>query len=97
VWTCRRRRAGGRSCCWRCWRWNAGRIRGEALAARLWPDVLDESARVSLRTALVQLRSAIGSEADRFLDASRDRVALAGPAQVSTDVGELDLQLQAAS
>ena len=67
----------------------------EALAARLWPDVLDESARVSLRTALVQLRSAIGSEADRFLDASRDRVALAGPDQVWTDVGELDLRLQA--
>ena len=67
----------------------------EALAARLWPDVLDESARVSLRTALVRLRSALGPEADRFLDASRDRVVLAGPNQVWTDVGELDLRLQA--
>ena len=67
----------------------------EALAARLWPDVLDESARVSLRTALVRLRSAIGSEADRFLNASRDRVALAGPDQVWTDVRELDLRLEA--
>ena len=67
----------------------------EALAARLWPDVLDESARVSLRTALVRLRSAIGPEADRFLDASRDNVALAGPDEVWTDVGELDRRLRA--
>ena len=67
----------------------------EALAARLWPDVLDESARVSLRTALVRLRSAIGPEADRFLDASRDSVALAGPDEVWTDVGELDRRLRA--
>ncbi len=67
----------------------------EALAAALWPDVLDESARVSLRTALVRLRSAIGPEADRFLDASRDRLALAGPDLVWTDVGELDRRLRA--
>ena len=67
----------------------------EALAAALWPDVLDESARVSLRTALVRLRSAIGPEADRFLEASRDRLALAGPDLVWTDVGELDRRLRA--
>jgi DNA-binding SARP family transcriptional activator/pimeloyl-ACP methyl ester carboxylesterase len=67
----------------------------EALAAALWPDVLDESARVSLRTALVRLRSAIGPEADRFLDASRDGVALAGPDLVWTDVGELERRLRA--
>ena len=67
----------------------------EALAAALWPDVLDESARVSLRTALVRLRSAIGPKADRFLEASRDRVALAGPDLVWTDVGELDRRLRA--
>jgi DNA-binding SARP family transcriptional activator len=67
----------------------------EALAAGLWPDVLDESARVSLRTALVRLRAAIGTGADRFLDVSRDRVALAGPDQVWTDVGELDRRLHA--
>ena len=67
----------------------------EALAAALWPDVLDESARVSLRTALVRLRSAIGPEADRFLDAARERVALAGPDQVWTDVAELERRLHA--
>jgi DNA-binding SARP family transcriptional activator/pimeloyl-ACP methyl ester carboxylesterase len=67
----------------------------EALAAGLWPDVLDESARVSLRTVLVRLRSAIGPEADSFLDTSRGTVALAGPDQVWTDVGELEHRLQA--
>jgi DNA-binding SARP family transcriptional activator/tetratricopeptide (TPR) repeat protein len=60
------------------------------LAAQLWPDVLDESARVSLRTALVQLRAALGTGADRFLLADRERVALAGDEAVWTDVGELE-------
>jgi len=31
------------------------------LAGRLWPDVREDSARVSLRTALSQLRSGLGS------------------------------------
>ena len=30
------------------------------LAGRLWPDVLDSSARASLRTALSELRAALG-------------------------------------
>ena len=47
--------------------------RGE-LAARLRPDVLDESARQSLRQALWALRAAIG--ANRLV-ATRDRVGLA--------------------
>ena len=67
----------------------------EMLAARLWPDVLDESARVSLRTALVRLRSALGPNADRFLDASRETIALAGPERVWTDVGEIERRLEA--
>jgi DNA-binding SARP family transcriptional activator len=48
----------------------------ESLAARLWPQVLDESARTSLRTALVQLRSALGPDAARFLLVDRERLAL---------------------
>jgi predicted ATPase/class 3 adenylate cyclase len=62
----------------------------EALAARLWPGVLDESARTSLRTALAQLRSALVAQAHRFLEVGRERVALAGPDRVWTDVGELE-------
>ena len=50
--------------------------RGE-LAARFWPDVLDASARASLRSAVWSLRKALGEEADRLLIAGRDDVALA--------------------
>ncbi len=60
------------------------------LAARFWPDVLDESARTSLRSALSALRRALGADADRHLLAGRDTVALAGPDQVCTDVGEFE-------
>jgi DNA-binding SARP family transcriptional activator/class 3 adenylate cyclase/tetratricopeptide (TPR) repeat protein len=60
------------------------------LAGRLWPDVLDESARTSLRSALSALRRALGADADRYLLATRDTVALAGPDEVWTDVGEFE-------
>ncbi len=60
------------------------------LAARFWPDVLDESARTSLRSALSALRRALGADADRHLLAGRDTVALAGPDQVWTDIGEFE-------
>jgi DNA-binding SARP family transcriptional activator len=66
----------------------------EALAMRLWPGVLDESARASLRTALTQLRAALGPDAPRFLQATRERVALAGPEEVWTDVGERERLLE---
>jgi DNA-binding SARP family transcriptional activator/class 3 adenylate cyclase/tetratricopeptide (TPR) repeat protein len=60
------------------------------LAARFWPDVLDESARTSLRSALSALRRALGANADRYLLATRDGVGLAGPDQLWTDVGEFE-------
>ena len=66
----------------------------EELAARLWPGVPDKSARASLRTALTQLRAALGPNADRFVQATRAHVALAGPAEVWTDVGELERLLE---
>ena len=47
------------------------------LAARFWPDVLDESARTSLRAALSELRRALGPAADHVV-ATRDTVALDG-------------------
>jgi DNA-binding SARP family transcriptional activator/class 3 adenylate cyclase len=65
------------------------------LAARFWPDVLDDSARTSLRSALSALRRALGADADRYLLATRDAVALAGADQVWTDVGEFDRLLAA--
>src|ERR1700759_191008 len=48
------------------------------LAARFWPDVLDESARASLRVALTELRQALGPAAG-LLVATRETVALKGP------------------
>jgi DNA-binding SARP family transcriptional activator len=45
-----------------------------AIAGRFWPDVLDDSARASLRSALWALRRSLGSAA---LVANRDRVGLA--------------------
>jgi len=53
------------------------------IAARFWPDVLDESARASLRTALSSLRKSLGEDGARHLLATRDAVAL--------DVGWTDL------
>jgi DNA-binding SARP family transcriptional activator len=58
--------------------------RGE-VASRFWPDVLDSSARASLRNALWALRRALADEADRALIATRERVGLAGPPDVWVD------------
>jgi DNA-binding SARP family transcriptional activator len=54
------------------------------VAARLWPDVMDESARRSLRTALLDLRAALGPHAARHLLGTRDEISL-GP-DVRVDV-----------
>src|SRR4051794_24557048 len=48
------------------------------LAAVFWPDVLDESARASLRVALTELRQALGARAAEHLVTTRDSVALDG-------------------
>jgi DNA-binding SARP family transcriptional activator len=62
------------------------------LAGRLWPEVLDSSARASLRSALWALRLALGPEAFQ-LEATRERVGLA--AAVRTDLGEFERLLVA--
>src|SRR5438270_2980856 len=61
-----------------------------ALAARFWPDVLDESARTSLRSALSAVRRVLGPESERYLVATREVVGLAGEDTVWTDVTEFD-------
>jgi DNA-binding SARP family transcriptional activator len=55
------------------------------VASRFWPNVLDSSARASLRNALWTLRRALGDEADGALIATRDRVGLEGPPDVWVD------------
>jgi DNA-binding SARP family transcriptional activator/tetratricopeptide (TPR) repeat protein len=59
--------------------------RGE-LAARFWPDVLDQSARASLRSALWALRRHVGEA----LDVDGERVGLAGGPDVWLDVREFE-------
>src|SRR3954452_5810232 len=48
------------------------------VAARFWPDVLDSSARKSLRTELVAVRRALGAANGDVLVATRDMVGLVG-------------------
>src|SRR4051794_37002847 len=48
------------------------------VAGRFWPDVLDSSARKSLRTELVAVRRALGSAGESVLVATRDTVGLVG-------------------
>jgi len=63
------------------------------LAGRLWPDVLDESARTSLRSALAAVRRALGPDADRYLVATRERAGLSD--DVTTDAAEFERLLAA--
>ena len=51
---------------------NPGSHRRSAVAARFWPDVLDDSARASLRSALWSLRRRLGDGANGALVATRD-------------------------
>ncbi|HEX6388882.1 MAG TPA: AAA family ATPase [Solirubrobacteraceae bacterium] len=55
------------------------------VAARLWPEVLDESARRSLRTALLDLRRDLGAAGEHLL-ATRDEVGLGPPGEIWVDV-----------
>src|SRR3954447_4266048 len=59
------------------------------VAGRFWPDVLDSSARKSLRTELVAIRRALSAAGEGVLVATRDMVGLAG-AGVFVDAREFD-------
>src|SRR4051812_29186799 len=60
-----------------------------SVAARFWPDVLDTSARASLRSAAWALRRALGTGGQHALTAGRDRIGL----RCATDVAEFDEHL----
>src|SRR3954452_19800824 len=53
-----------------------GRHSRAEVAARFWADVLDASARASLRSAVWALRRGLGAGAERHLLASRDELGL---------------------
>src|SRR6266545_3420952 len=67
---------------------NPGLHPRSAVASRFWPDVLDESARASLRSALWSLRRQLGDDADGALITTRERVGLAD--DVWVDVAEAE-------
>src|SRR3954449_6272750 len=47
-----------------------------AVAAGFWPDVLDSSARASLRSATWALRQALGPDGQDAVTGGRDRIGL---------------------
>jgi DNA-binding SARP family transcriptional activator len=63
--------------------------RGE-LAAGFWPDVLDSSARASLRSAVWSLRRALGPRAESQLIVDRNSVGLAAGPELWVDVDAFD-------
>src|SRR3984885_15714149 len=54
-----------------------GRHPRSRLAGQFWPDVLDASARASLRSAIWALRSALGPDFGSYLVTDRETVTLA--------------------
>ncbi len=65
------------------------RPRGE-IAARFWPDVLDASARASLRSAVWSLRRALGDAGARFVIVDRNSVGLAPGPELWVDAVAFD-------
>lgn len=65
------------------------------LAAHFWPDVLDSSARASLRSAVWSLRRALGPVAEPYLIVDRNRVGLAPGPELWVDVHAFDTLVQA--
>jgi DNA-binding SARP family transcriptional activator len=59
------------------------------LAPLFWPEVLDSSARASLRTAVWELRRSLGSAGER-LETTRDRVGLMDGDGLWVDVREVE-------
>jgi DNA-binding SARP family transcriptional activator len=66
-----------------------------AVAAELWPVVLDESARGSLRVALVDLRRALGDAAERALLSTRDQLGLVDCPELEVDARRFTALLEA--
>src|SRR5487761_1183177 len=73
-----------------------GRHSRSRLAGQFWPEVLDPSARASLRSALWSLRSALGPGFAGYLATERDSIALAG-AGLQVDLLEVRRLLAAGS
>jgi class 3 adenylate cyclase/DNA-binding SARP family transcriptional activator len=60
------------------------------VASVFWPDVLDESARSSLRTTLATLRRELGPAAADVVTATRERVGIEPGAEVEIDLDSFE-------
>ena len=60
------------------------------VAAVFWPDVLDESARSSLRTTLATLRRELGPAAADVITATRERIGIEPGPDVAIDLPEFE-------
>jgi DNA-binding SARP family transcriptional activator/tetratricopeptide (TPR) repeat protein len=66
---------------------NPGMHARSTVAGRFWPDVLDSSARQSMRSAAWALRRALGPTGEQVLHATRDEIGIDG---ITTDVGQFE-------
>ena len=60
------------------------------VASVFWPDVLDSSARASLRSAVWALRRSLGDRADTYLYVGREGIGLKADAPITVDVRDVD-------
>ena len=60
------------------------------VAAVFWPDVLESSARASLRTTLATLRRELGEAAGGYVVAERQRLGIVDGPELWVDVREID-------
>ncbi len=74
---------------------NPGLHPRSSVAGRFWPDVLDASARASLRNAVWAIRRVLGPAAEGALVATRDRIGLANGETVWVDARDPDLLARA--
>jgi DNA-binding SARP family transcriptional activator len=65
------------------------------LAAHFWPDVLDSSARASLRSAVWSLRRCLGPVAERYLIVDRNCVGLAPGPELWVDLDAFNTLVRA--
>src|SRR3954452_22152891 len=66
---------------------NPGMHARSTVAGRFWPDVLDSSARQSMRSAAWALRRALGPAGEQVLRATRDEIGIDG---ATTDVAQFE-------
>lgn len=74
---------------------NPGSTSRSRIAGRFWPRTSERVARTNLRSALADLRRALGADSARYLSAPRDSIGLAESVEVSIDLADFERLLAA--